>query len=127
MSSLIDNRKSLSDLNYGFIPSDDDDEPKIVEEDPIGKKFLLNPTDTDLTTSNPGYTNNNEETGHLADPDYWLHDMEYLYLRSFNELEAVFRADEFKESKAFKDMVIELNSNMVEYKFLYKAGILKAS
>lgn len=52
--------------------------------------------------------------------------MEYLYMRSFNELEAVFRTN-FKESKAFKEMVIELNSNMIEYKFLHKAGIIKTS
>jgi hypothetical protein len=62
----------------------------------------------------------------ISDPNYWLRDMEYLYLRSFNELEAVFRT-EFKKSKAFEEMVIELNSNMIEYKFLHKAGIIKAS
>ena len=54
----------------------------------------------------------------------WLQDMEYLYMRSFNELEAVFRS-EFPESQAFKDMVIELNQNMIEFKFLHKAGIIK--
>ena len=52
--------------------------------------------------------------------------MEYLYMRSFNELEAVFRS-EFPESQAFKDMVIELNQNMIEFKFLHKAGIIKPS
>ena len=62
----------------------------------------------------------------MQDVSTYLQDMEYLYLRSFNELEAVFRT-EFKKSSAFKDMVIELNSNMIEYKFLHKAGIIKAS
>ena len=62
----------------------------------------------------------------MEDPNYWLRDMEYLYLRSFNELETLFRT-EFKDSQAYKEMVIELNSNMIEYKFLHKAGILRAS
>ena len=62
----------------------------------------------------------------MCDPNYWLRDMEYLYLRSFNELETVFRL-EFRQSRAFEDMVLELNQNMIEYKFLHKAGILKAT
>ena len=49
--------------------------------------------------------------------------MEYLYQRSINELENVFR-NEFNQSDAFKEMVVELNSNMIEYKFLHKAGII---
>ena len=53
--------------------------------------------------------------------------MEYLYLRSFNELEAVFLGKDFKQSRAYREMLIELNSNMIEYKFLHKAGILKAN
>ena len=52
--------------------------------------------------------------------------MEYLYQRSINELETVFR-NEFNQSDAFKEMVVELNSNMIEYKFLHKAGIIQAS
>ena len=60
------------------------------------------------------------------DMSTYLHDMDYLYLRSFNELNEVFRMG-FKKSKAFEDMVLELNSNMIEYKFLHKAGIIKAS
>ena len=57
---------------------------------------------------------------------WYLQDMEYLYMRSINELEVVFRT-EFKQSDAFKEMVIELNTNMIEYKFLHKAGIIKAT
>ena len=37
------------------------------------------------------------ENSVMADPEYWLRDMEYLYQRSFNELESVFR-NEFRES-----------------------------
>lgn len=62
----------------------------------------------------------------LDEAKQWLHDMEYLYLRSFNELAAVF-STEFRNSRAFQDMVIELNQNMIEYKFLHRAGIIKAS
>ena len=40
------------------------------------------------------------ENSVMADPEYWLRDMEYLYQRSFNELESVFR-NEFRESQAF--------------------------
>ena len=60
----------------------------------------------------------------MQDANYWLRDMEYLYLRSFNELETLFRT-EFKQSKAFGEMLVELNSNQIEYKFLFKAGIIK--
>ena len=93
-------------------------------------KAHVNATDTDMTSAvnyQHTLTDNNQEITMLSDPNYWLHDMEYLYLRSFNELESVFRSKQFRESKAYKDMLIELNSNMVEYKFLHKAGILKAN
>jgi len=77
-----------------------------------------------MTGSTP---NENRDTSMLmTDPNYWLRDMDYLYHRSFNELEVVFRRG-FKDSKPFQDMVLELNSNMIEYKFLHKAGIIKAS
>ena len=68
----------------------------------------------------------NDHTSMMTNPNYWLNDMDYLYHRSFNELEVVFRT-EFRSSQAFEDMVLELNSNMIEYKFLHKAGIIKAS
>ena len=112
---------------------------RIVEEDPTtllinNDKFKtnLNPTATNTSSVLHPLPNNtmmfeNQEVSILSDPNYWLHDMEYLYLRSFNELESVFRNNEFRESLAYKDMVLELNSNMIEYKFLHKAGILKAS
>ena len=47
----------------------------------------------------------------------WMDNMEYLYVRSFNELQQIFR-QEFKFSKHFENMVIELNENLIEYKFL---------
>ena len=62
----------------------------------------------------------------IEEANYWLRDMDYLYHRSFNELETVFRM-EFRHSEAFKRMVLELNQNMIEYKFLHKAGIIRAS
>lgn len=53
-----------------------------------------------------------------------MDNMEYLYVRSFNELQQIFR-QEFKQSEHFENMVIELNENLIEYKFLQIAGILK--
>ena len=43
--------------------------------------------------------------------------MEYLYNRSFTELETIFRS-EFKKSKVFEKMILELYENVIEYKFL---------
>ena len=112
---------------------DENDGPIVVEGDPMSilshkNKLNLNPTDTEVTITQQNLTEHGgQDSSLLSDPNYWLHDMEYLYLRSFNELESVFRSKEFRESQAFKDMVLELNSNMIEYKFLHKAGILKAS
>ena len=57
-----------------------------------------------------------------TDPDYWLQDMEYLYMRSYNELESLFR-NRFQQSEHFKEMVYELHQNVIEYKFLLHAGI----
>ena len=90
-------------------------------------KLNLNPSDNDMMTTHRNFTSNNDNQSQMTDPNYWLHDMEYLYLRSFNELETVFRSQEFRESQVFKDLILELNSNMIEYKFLHKAGILKAN
>ena len=90
-------------------------------------KLNLNPSDNDLMTTAKNFTSNNDTHSQISDPNYWLHDMEYLYLRSFNELESVFRSQEFRESQVFKDLILELNSNIIEYKFLHKAGILKAN
>ena len=50
--------------------------------------------------------------------------MEYLYNRSFNELENVFRT-EFKNSKVFETMILEFFENVIEYKFLHQAGLIK--
>ena len=44
----------------------------------------------------------------MEDANFWLKNMEYLYERSFNELETVFRS-EFKNSQAYRDMVLDLN------------------
>ena len=52
-----------------------------------------------------------------VDERFWLHDMGYLYDRSFNELEKLFRS-KFKKSKVFQDMILELYESNIEYKFL---------
>jgi len=46
-----------------------------------------------------------------------LRNLENLYWKSFDTLEKVFN-QEFTQSKTFKDMVLMLNQNMVEYKFM---------
>ena len=46
-----------------------------------------------------------------------------MYWRAFNTLETLFRND-FKQSKTFKDMVLLLNQNSIEYKFMRQAGVL---
>jgi hypothetical protein len=43
--------------------------------------------------------------------------MESLYWRAFETLEKVFTR-EFTKSKTFKDMVLMLNQNVIEYKFM---------
>ena len=53
-----------------------------------------------------------------------LRNLETLYWKSFETLEKVFKRD-FTRSKTFKDMVLLLNQNMVEYKFMRQAGVLR--
>jgi hypothetical protein len=50
--------------------------------------------------------------------------LEFLYWKAFDKLESVFN-DEFKVSNTFKEMMLSLNQNMVEYKFLRQAGVLE--
>ena len=52
-----------------------------------------------------------------------LKDLENLYWKAFNTLEGLFKND-FKQSKSFKDMVLLLNQNSIEYKFMRQAGVL---
>ena len=59
----------------------------------------------------------------MASDKAWYNDMQYLYKRSFTELEHVFRVD-FKKSKVYEAMVLELYENVIEYKFLHQAGLL---
>ena len=98
-------------------------EPNVIEEDvsPHAQINYSEPGNQTFTNRLAAGSNNDSI---IHDPDYWLHDMEYLYLRSFNELESVFKED-FKRSKEFQKMILQLNSNMIEYKFLHKAGIIK--
>ena len=68
----------------------------------------VNGSDTHVTSNMQSPTNTMPPVSAVDEAKQWLSDMEYLYMRSFNELEAVFRT-EFRSSQAFKDMVIELN------------------
>ncbi len=54
----------------------------------------------------------------------FLEDLDFLYVRSYKELNDVFRSD-FQQSEAFKKMVLLMNENMIEYRFLTQAGLLK--
>ena len=51
-----------------------------------------------------------------------LRNIEYLYLRSYQECQALFR-DGFETSEAYKNMVLLLHENMIEYKFMRQAGM----
>lgn len=53
-----------------------------------------------------------------------LTDLEYLYWRSYEELELAFN-NQFKASGVFKDMVLLLNQNMIEFMFLKQAGVIR--
>ena len=87
---------------------------------------VIRVNDSEVPISMGQQTRRTEPSTAVEEAKQWLQDMEYLYLRSFNELAVVFRT-EFRNSSAFREMVIELNENMIEYKFLHKAGIIKAN
>lgn len=55
-------------------------EPLVITEEPVchlDRAWIHN-------------TSQNLDTTMMSDPNYWLRDMDYLYHRSFNELEVVF-------------------------------------
>ena len=54
----------------------------------------------------------------------FLEDVDYLYVRSYKQLNEIFHS-EFQQSDAFKKMVLLMNENMIEYRFLTQAGLLK--
>ena len=54
----------------------------------------------------------------------FLQDVDFLYIRSYKELNEVFHRY-FQQSEAFKKMVLLMNENMIEYRFLTQAGLLK--
>ena len=58
------------------------------------------------------------------DEKTYLEDMHYLYWKSYSELELVFK-NKFLKSDTFKKMIISLNENMIEYRFMRQAGLLK--
>ena len=49
--------------------------------------------------------------------------MEYIYWKSYEELRKVFE-NEFLKSKTFKDFVLLMKENMVEYRFMRQAGVI---
>jgi hypothetical protein len=53
-----------------------------------------------------------------------LTDIKILYLRSYQELSKVFHED-FPASDFFKKMVLLLNENMIEYRFMQHAGLFE--
>lgn len=54
-----------------------------------------------------------------------LSDMYFLYSKSYAELELVFRT-EFPKSSSYRDFVLLMNQNMVEYKFMRQAGVIQS-
>lgn len=53
-----------------------------------------------------------------------LGDVDYLYEVSYTELNAIFN-QKFQTSDSFKEMVLVMNQNIIEYRFLTQAGLLK--
>lgn len=54
--------------------------------------------------------------------DKLVTDIEMIYQRSYSALSRVFK-EEFQESKSFKDMMMLMNQNMVEFQFMKQAGL----
>jgi hypothetical protein len=48
--------------------------------------------------------------------------IEKMFRRSYNELSKIFY-EEFPVSEQFKKMVLMLNENMIEYRFMSSAGL----
>ena len=53
-----------------------------------------------------------------------LGDVDYLYEVSYTELNAIFN-QKFQTSDCFKEMVLVMNQNIIEYRFLTQAGLLR--
>jgi hypothetical protein len=50
-------------------------------------------------------------------------DIELIYTKSYQVLQQVF-TNEFQQSKSFKDMMLLMNQNMVEFQFMKQAGLM---
>lgn len=50
-------------------------------------------------------------------------DIEYLYLVSYSQMNAIF-VNRFPDSNAFKQMVLVMNQNLIEYRFLAQSGLI---
>lgn len=55
-------------------------------------------------------------------PEECLGNIETMFYRSYHELSKIFYK-EFPESEHFKKMVLMLNENMIEYRFMSSAGL----
>lgn len=55
---------------------------------------------------------------------YYLDSVDHLYITSYNALSDVFHGS-FNSSEEFKQMVLVMNQNMIEYRFLSQAGLIK--
>ena len=66
-------------------------------------------------------TNNNFELSEV-DPDQY--DFDSFYLQSYNTLKEVYDK-KFVNSPQFKHCIDELMNNMIEYRYLNTAGVLK--
>ena len=84
------------------------------------------PTDLKKMTST-SLSNNESQTmvsniAKIQAEEKLLNDMNHIYEKAFDQLESVFRK-EFQQSTSFKEMVLLMNQNMVEYKFMRQAGL----
>lgn len=52
-----------------------------------------------------------------------LGDIELIYEYSFKQLQALYK-NKFQTSKSFKDMMLIMNQNMVEFQFMKQAGLV---
>ena len=53
-----------------------------------------------------------------------MEDMDYIYWKAYQELHKVFK-NELQKSTSFKNFVLLMNQNMVEYQFMRQAGVIR--
>jgi len=93
---------------------------------------LQNQNDLDISKSSfqkstiSGFRNSAfaEEYEPTSKEEESLTDTKQIYMRSYQELSKVFHED-FPDSDFFKKMVLLLNENMIEYRFMQHAGLFE--